>query len=119
MQWIPTVLALASVVYAGSQIPVVDGVTGGIPSSPSSSTSSKQKIESAKTVGELRLTENSGICETTPDVYQASGYGDIAEDQSVWFWYFAARNDPDNAPLTLWFNGGVCPSSLHVYDLSR
>ena len=49
--------------------------------------------------------------ETTEGVYQASGYGDIAEDESVWFWYFASRNDPENAPLTLWFNGGPGSSS--------
>ncbi|KAG6805210.1 hypothetical protein H0H93_005333, partial [Arthromyces matolae] len=60
----------------------------------------------ATTPGALRVTENSGVCETTPGVYQASGYGDIASDKSLWFWFFAARNNPDTAPLALWFNGG-------------
>ena len=23
------------------------------------------------------------------------------------FWFFAARNNPDTAPLVTWFNGGV------------
>ena len=63
--------------------------------------------------------------ETTPGVYQASGYGDIAANKSVWFvlhlvyssvyicdppnrfWFFAARKNPDKAPLITWFNGGV------------
>ena len=65
------------------------------------------------------------LAETTPHVYQASGYGDIAADKSIWFvalraslfdfyehsikrfWFFAARNNPDTAPLITWFNGGV------------
>ena len=68
------------------------------------------------------------FAETTPHVYQASGYGDIAADKSIWFvlpfehpfsifdfyehfikrfWFFAARNNPETAPLVTWFNGGV------------
>ena len=39
----------------------------------------------APTPGKLRgVVENSGVCETTPGVYQASGYGDITSDGSVW-----------------------------------
>jgi hypothetical protein len=64
--------------------------------------------------------------ETTPHVHQASGYGDLASNKSIWFvflfgislcnsyhrptnrfWFFAARNNPDEAPLITWFNGGV------------
>ena len=62
--------------------------------------------------------------ETTPGVFQASGYGDLTATESIWFvlcrilhpanhlyslrfWFFAARNNPDTAPLALWFNGGV------------
>ena len=45
--------------------------------------------------------------ETTPGVYQASGYGDLTSNESIWFWFFAARNNPDTAPLITWFNGGV------------
>ncbi|TFK75532.1 alpha/beta-hydrolase [Pluteus cervinus] len=62
--------------------------------------------------GQLRVTENSGICETTPGVYQASGYGDIASSKSIWFWYFEARKNPASAPLALWFNGGPGSSSM-------
>ena len=66
------------------------------------------------------------LAETTSGVYQASGYGDLALDKSIWFvihlegslcffhqrstdrfWFFAARKDPDKAPLVTWFNGGV------------
>ena len=66
-----------------------------------------------------------GFVETTPDVYQASGYGDLNSKESMWlvsdvgeslrhpydpvnrFWFFAARNSSDNTPLIVWFNGGV------------
>jgi hypothetical protein len=65
--------------------------------------------------------------ETTPGVYQASGYGDLTTNKSIWFvlhlgcfcasvfssalhdrfWFFAARNNSETAPLITWFNGGV------------
>ena len=100
-----------------------------------------------RTPGKLRgVVESSGVCgwfvlsplynstsiisflETTPGVYQASGYGDLTETESIWckcfillrsavcpmtpisrFW-LAARKNPDTASLMLWFNGGVCYS---------
>ncbi|KAJ7635296.1 Alpha/Beta hydrolase protein [Roridomyces roridus] len=68
--------------------------------------------EFATTPGKLRVTENSGVCETTPNVYQASGYGDLTSSESIWFWYFDSRKDAANAPLVLWFNGGPGSSSM-------
>ncbi|EJD46912.1 alpha/beta-hydrolase [Auricularia subglabra TFB-10046 SS5] len=62
--------------------------------------------------GSLRFVENSGICETTPGVYQASGYVDLSEDMSMWFWFFEARNSPETAPLSIWLNGGPGSSSM-------
>ena len=59
-----------------SQIPTVHGVVGGVPSSP---------VASTRTPGKLRVTENSGICETTQGVYQASGYGDLTASESMWY----------------------------------
>ncbi|KAH8831814.1 serine carboxypeptidase [Flagelloscypha sp. PMI_526] len=54
---------------------------------------------------QLRVTsENSGVC----------GYGDIAEDKHVWFWFFEARNHPESAPLVAWFNGGPASSSEYA-----
>ncbi|KAI8995399.1 serine carboxypeptidase [Trametes punicea] len=105
-------------VLAG-QIPVYDGVIGGRPS-PVTRAKLKNSILAATngsapvqtTPGKLRVIENSGICETTPGVYQASGYGDLADNESLWFWFFAARNDSDSAPLTLWLNGGPGSSSM-------
>jgi len=58
------------------------------------------------------VVENSGVCETTPYVYQASGYGDLAVNKSIWFWFFAARKNPEIAPLVTWFNGGPGSSSM-------
>ena len=41
--------------------------------------------DSEVTPGKLRgVVENSGVCETTSGVYQASGYGDISSDGSLW-----------------------------------
>ncbi|KAG9096623.1 hypothetical protein FS749_008101 [Ceratobasidium sp. UAMH 11750] len=107
---------------AGSQFPVVDGVIGGVPQVESFETSSfasykpgdsfNGTITAAITPGTLRYTENSGVCETTAGVYQASGYADLTSTQSMWFWFFAARSNPDTAPLAIWLNGGPGSSSM-------
>ena len=54
------------------------------------------------------------ICETTPGVKSYSGYVNLpanaAEgrlyDIHTFFWFFEARKDPSNAPLSLWLQGG-------------
>ncbi|TBU33355.1 serine carboxypeptidase [Dichomitus squalens] len=61
---------------------------------------------------QLRLVENSGECETIPGVNQASGYADIDANNSMWFWFFEAREHPETAPLTLWLQGGPGGSGL-------
>ncbi|TKA80809.1 hypothetical protein B0A55_01618 [Friedmanniomyces simplex] len=54
-----------------------------------------------------------GICELTPGVKSYSGYVDVAEQQSIFWWFFEARNqDPTTAPLTVWINGGPGSSSM-------
>ncbi|KAF7308337.1 Carboxypeptidase [Mycena chlorophos] len=112
--WAATALfALPSVLAAGSkgQFPVIDGVIGGIRNN--TRVQEEAVLASKKTTpGKLRVVENSGICETTKGVYQASGYGDLTSKESIFFWYFDARNNASSAPLTLWFNGGPGSSSM-------
>ncbi|KAJ5134652.1 hypothetical protein N7448_000328 [Penicillium atrosanguineum] len=65
-----------------------------------------------------------GICETTPGVRSYSGYVHLPpgtlEDVNIeqkypintFFWFFEARHNPKNAPLSIWMNGGPGSSSL-------
>ncbi|KAJ7634047.1 serine carboxypeptidase [Mycena rosella] len=102
---ISTVLGLKS----AGQVPIRNGVVGGVGNKTLKAETIK---EFATTPGKLRVVENSGICETTKNVYQASGYGDLTSKESVWFWYFNARTNASTAPLSLWFNGGPGSSSM-------
>ncbi|ORY69594.1 Alpha/Beta hydrolase protein [Pseudomassariella vexata] len=54
------------------------------------------------------------ICETTQGVKSYSGYVNLPADPAegrnydihTFFWFFEARHDPSNAPLSLWLQGG-------------
>jgi len=60
------------------------------------------------------------ICETTPGVKSYSGYVNLpanaAEgrpyDVHTFFWFFEARKDAKNAPLSLWLQGGPGSPSI-------
>ncbi|KAG6854377.1 hypothetical protein C0991_007368 [Blastosporella zonata] len=117
MWWIHCGIVLSAIGALAGQVPVINGTLGGIlRTSDKLGYTGKVLLSSASsnvtTAGPIRLVENSGICETTPNVYQASGYIDIATNQSIWFWFFASRSSPDTAPLALWFNGGPGSSSM-------
>ncbi|KIL64772.1 hypothetical protein M378DRAFT_198303 [Amanita muscaria Koide BX008] len=103
--------AISLVAVRASQIPLVDGIIGGV-RNPTTFSPTQLETATSAAVGGLRIVENSGFCETTPGVYQASGYADLTSTNSLWFWYFAARNNPATAPLALWFNGGPGSSSM-------
>ncbi|KAL5506982.1 hypothetical protein ACEPAH_6438 [Sanghuangporus vaninii] len=62
--------------------------------------------------GMMRYENNSGVCETTPAVFQASGYADLTKNQHMWWWFFAARNNSASAPAAIWLNGGPGASSM-------
>ena len=64
------------------------------------------------------------ICETTPGVKGYAGYVHLPEGDTndlgvfqnytinTFWWFFEARNDPANAPLSIWMNGGPGSSSM-------
>ncbi|KAF7344245.1 Carboxypeptidase [Mycena venus] len=114
LSWIATFTAVSSALGAKSagQVPIRDGVIGGVTTTKAPTVKTETVQSFATKPGALRVVEDSGVCETTPGVYQASGYGDLTSTKSIFFWYFAARNNPSTAPLSLWFNGGPGSSSM-------
>jgi carboxypeptidase C (cathepsin A) len=66
----------------------------------------------------LELVSNSGVCETTPNVTQYSGYLSVGRNMNMFFWLFEARTNPDTAPLVAWFNGGPgCSSMIGLFQV--
>lgn len=74
--------------------------------------------KSARTPGKLRVTENSGVCETTEGVYQASGYGDLSTTESIWSvtWCLLTYVIKGTSPLG---SGFLKPGMTLITRLSR
>ncbi|CAH0020958.1 unnamed protein product [Clonostachys rhizophaga] len=65
-----------------------------------------------------------GLCEETPDVKSYAGFvhlppgtlEGVGQEQfyeiNTFFWFFEAKEDPENAPLSIWMNGGPGSSSM-------
>lgn len=56
--------------------------------------------------------KNPDICETTPGVKTYSGYVDLDPTTHIFFWFLEARENPAEAPITLWLTGGPGSDSL-------
>ncbi|KAH7122618.1 Alpha/Beta hydrolase protein [Dendryphion nanum] len=102
------------------------GLLGGVtnaqfPPKPEGVTVLESKIEEG-----IRITyKENDLCETTNGVRSYSGYVHLPagslEDLGVrnqsyeintFFWFFESRKDPQNAPLSIWMNGGPGSSSM-------
>jgi hypothetical protein len=150
-----TILASPALIRGG-QIPAVDGVIGGVPSSGARNFKNLGRAVSGDastppTPGKLRVVEKSGVCGGSfcllripfhnsyshsrkklrqvsirlPDMVtwlriRPSGLCSMLSVPSIFicdppnrFWFFAARKNPDKAPLITWFNGGVSDTVRH------
>lgn len=76
---------LGAAAASARQVPIVDGVVGGVPDFDTKIVQADAAVATfATTPGKLRVVENSGVCETTPGVNQVSGYGDLTASESLW-----------------------------------
>ena len=106
ISWIPFLLPLA----ASRSLPVdSDFARRQLPKEPTG----VKTIKTANNVT-IRYKEpgKEGVCETTPGVNSYAGYVDLSPEAHTFFWFFEARHDPANAPITLWLNGGPGSDSL-------
>lgn len=55
-----------------------------------------------------------GVCETTPGVNSYSGYIDLDANTHSFFWFFEARNNPQEAPITLWLVSDMTEAQLTI-----
>ncbi|KAH6670958.1 carboxypeptidase S1 [Plectosphaerella plurivora] len=110
--------AVSLLAWAGAAI--VGPVLAQFPPSPQGVTVVRSKLNPAISISY----KEPGICETTPGVKSYSGYIHLPPGSTdglgtpqdypinTFFWFFEARNDPENAPLSIWMNGGPGASSM-------
>jgi carboxypeptidase D len=81
-------------------------------------------VKSTSDTGVSLSFKETHICEMTPGVRSYSGYVNLPANASAgrlydihtFFWYFEARKDPANAPLSLWLQGGPgSPSTPAIF----
>lgn len=53
-----------------------------------------------------------GVCETKEGVDDYAGYISLNPTTNMFFWFFEARENPSEKPLTLWLNGGELYSEI-------
>ncbi|KAH6625182.1 Alpha/Beta hydrolase protein [Boeremia exigua] len=71
-------------------------------------------IQSTKFPGVTISFKETSICETTEGIKGYSGFVNLPIDPSknrnyeshIYFWFFKARHDAENAPLSIWLQGG-------------
>ncbi|KAE8251665.1 hypothetical protein A4X13_0g3892 [Tilletia indica] len=68
-----------------------------------------RKQESWVQGGPLPMSSNDSFCD--PTVNSWSGYIDMIDGKSIFFYFFESRNDPAKDPLVAWTNGGPGASS--------
>lgn len=101
VSWIPWLPAIAALSVQGAEDP-----SRQLPKQVTD-------LKTIKTANNVTIRyKEPGICETTPGVKSYSGYVDLSPTEHTFFWFFEARHDPENAPITLWLNGGPGSDSL-------
>ncbi|KAK2605724.1 hypothetical protein N8I77_008541 [Diaporthe amygdali] len=95
---------------------------GQFPPTPDGVTFLKSKFDENITISYKET--KPGLCETTEGVKSYAGYihlppgtlEGVGQEQdytiNTFFWFFEAKNDPENAPLSIWMNGGPGSSSM-------
>ena len=111
--------------YAFTALWLAQAVFSGFPPTPEGLTTLKSKLHPGVSISYKEpKADGISICETTRGVKSYAGYvhlppnalNETHEQQdypiNTFFWFFEARKDPVNAPLSIWLNGGPGGSSL-------
>ncbi|KAH7303474.1 serine carboxypeptidase [Stachybotrys elegans] len=108
---------LPTVALAAALVPLASAQ---FPPTPEGVTVVKSKFDERITISY----KEPGLCETTPGVKSYAGHirlppgtlEGVGQEQdfemNTFFWFFEAREDPENAPLSIWMNGGPGSSSM-------